>query len=48
MMIREQWPRSALAFVYAKGKAGANGDNAYSILYKNIEDRLKEIGLFAR
>lgn len=45
MMIKNNGLGPALAFVYAKGKAGANGDNAYSILYKNIEDRLKEIGL---
>lgn len=45
MMIKNNGLGPGMAFVYAKGRAEANGNNAYTILYRNIEDRLKEVGL---
>lgn len=41
-MIKNNGLGPALAFVYAKGEPDANGNNAYTILYRNIEERLKE------
>lgn len=41
-MIKNNGLGPALAFVYAKGEPDANGNNAYTILYRNIDERLKE------
>lgn len=42
MMIKNNGLGPAMAFVCAKGEVYANGNNAYTILYKNIEDWLKK------
>ena len=47
-MIKNNGLGPALAFVYAKGEPDANGNNAYTILYRNIDERLKKKSFFKR
>lgn len=47
-MIQNNGLGPALAFVYSKGKENNRGKNAYYILYKNIEERLREVELLDR